>query len=250
MPAMLTEAGRVGQRFGRTALALLAAAPAAAGPPYVTDDPQPTDLGHYEIYFFASASHVAGSTAGASGVDFNYGGAKDVQLTAVVPLAFDTGDGGRHVGAGNIELAAKYKFLHQDRNGLDLTVFPRVFIPAGGQRFGTGQVALLLPLWGERDWGKWSLFGGGGWQLNPGGRDFWSAGLALSRALGERATVGAEVYHHGPDSRDGRSFTGVNLGATYRLSKHWSIIGSAGPGLENARDEGQVAAYVALKADF
>ncbi|MBV8971278.1 MAG: hypothetical protein JO290_03190 [Sphingomonadaceae bacterium] len=228
----------------------LAAAPAAAGPPYVTDDPQPTDLGHYEIYFFASATQVPGSTAGAGGVDFNYGGLTDVQLTAVVPLAFDTSPGGRRVGAGNVELAVKYKFLHQKADGIDLSLFPRLFVPAGGQRFGTGQAALLLPLWAERDWGKWSLFGGGGWQLNPGGRNFWSGGVALSRALGERASVGAEVYHHGPDARDARSFTGLNLGATYRLSKHWSLIGAAGPGVENARDGGLVSAYVALKADL
>lgn len=231
-------------------LLVVCAAPVAAGPPYVTDDPQPTDLYRFEVYLFASATQVSGATTGAGGVDFNYGGATDLQLTTVVPLAFDTSDGGRRIGAGNVELAAKYKFLHQDRDGVDLSVFPRIFVPSGGRRFGSGRVQLLLPLWAERDWGRWSVFGGGGYQINPGERDYWTGGIALSRAIGARASIGAEVYHHGPDARDARAFTGISVGATYRLSKHWSVIGAAGPGLENARDQGQVSAYAALKADF
>ena len=42
--------------------ALAAAGPAWAGPPFVTDDPEPTDLGHWEIYDFVSASQVPGVT--------------------------------------------------------------------------------------------------------------------------------------------------------------------------------------------
>lgn len=231
-------------------LVALIAAPAVAGPPYVTDDPQPTDFGHYEVYFFASAAHVPGATTGASGVDFNYGGFRDIQLTAVVPVAFDTSGGGRRVGAGNVEVAVKYKFLHQTAAGIDFSVFPRVFVPTGGSRFGTGRVAVLLPLWAERDIGKWSVFGGGGYQLIPGERDFWTGGVAVSRALGDRASLGVEVYHHGPDARDARPFTGVSVGGTYRLSPHWSIIAAGGPGIENARREGQVTGYAAVKADF
>ena len=43
------------------ALALASLAfPAAAGPPYLTDDPVPTDLGRWEIYGFASGEgHAA-----------------------------------------------------------------------------------------------------------------------------------------------------------------------------------------------
>lgn len=236
-------------RLLAVAVATTLAVPAAAGPPYVTDDPQPTDLHRFEVYFFATATSAGGATTGAGGIDFNYGGARDLQLTAVVPLAFDT-SAGRHLGPGNVELAAKYEFLHQAADGLALSLFPRVFVPSGGTRFGAGRVALLLPLWGERDWGRWSLFGGGGYQLNPGGRDFWTGGIALSRALGKRGSIGAEVYHHGPDARGARAFTGLSLGGTYRLSPHWSLIAAGGPGIENARAQGEVAGYAALKADY
>jgi hypothetical protein len=42
-------------RCGFAITAALLSLPALAGPPYITDDPEPTDTGHYEIYFFRRA---------------------------------------------------------------------------------------------------------------------------------------------------------------------------------------------------
>ena len=98
-------------------------APALGGPPYVSDDPEPTDYGHFEIYLFGSGTAVRDGTGGAGGIDFNYGAAPDLQLTGVVPLGFDSPSSGRTAtGLGNIELAAKYKILHQDDFGWDVAV--------------------------------------------------------------------------------------------------------------------------------
>ncbi|HEX4194636.1 MAG TPA: hypothetical protein VHY80_16120, partial [Stellaceae bacterium] len=66
----------------------VAARPAEAGPPFVSDDPEPTDYQHYEIYLFTNGSNAADGTTGESGVDFNYGALPDLQLTAVVPMAY------------------------------------------------------------------------------------------------------------------------------------------------------------------
>jgi hypothetical protein len=229
------------------------AAPALAGPPFVSDDPEPTEPGHWEIYGFATDTHVAGQSAGASGLDINYGGAKDLQLTAVLPLNYQTGRDGA-VGAGNVELAAKYKFLHQaDGSPLpDVAFFPRIFVPTAGRRFGTRRLSVLLPLWAQKDVGPWSVFGGGGYDINPGPgeRDFWLTGIGLQRALGERLALGAEIYRQTADADDARRFTGVNVGALYKLNAHWSVLGSAGPGIEHGRTEGRYGVYVALKADY
>ena len=105
--------------------------PAFAGPPYVSDDPQPTDYKHFEIYTFNNGTTARDGTTGQSGIDFNYGAAPDLQLTATLPAGFDrTAGGGTKFGLSNVELAAKYRFLHQDGFGLDVSVFPRVFLPA------------------------------------------------------------------------------------------------------------------------
>jgi hypothetical protein len=100
---------------------------------------------------------------GESGIDFNYGALPDLQLTAVTPLAFALPAGAANeIRGGNVELAAKYRFLHQATTGWDVALFPRVFLPSVSSRVGEDHPALLLPLWLEKDWGKWSTFGGGG----------------------------------------------------------------------------------------
>ena len=234
------------------AAVLGAATPARAGPPFVTDDPVPTDRGHWEVYNFVAGVRADVTTGGQAGFDINYGGAEDLQLTAVVPLGFDTGEG--RAGVSNVELAAKYRFLHQDKQtpAPDLAFFPRVITPTGGTRLGTGHVQLLLPVWAEKDFGPWAVFGGGGITFNPGHdqRDFWLSGVGVTRTLTKRLSLGAEVYHHTRDTRDGADFTGVNVGALFKLSDHWSLIGAGGPGVQNARTEQRSGFYVALKADY
>ena len=72
-------------------LAALLPLPALAGPPFITDDPEPTDKGRWEIYNFVGGTREPDSNATQFGVDLNYGPVKDVQLTATLPLAVQTG---------------------------------------------------------------------------------------------------------------------------------------------------------------
>src|ERR1700681_3667179 len=81
--------------------------PALAGPPYVSDDPEPTDYKHFEIYTFSNGTATRGDIGGAAGVDFNYGAAPNLQLTATLPAGFDRPAFSRtSLGPSNIELAA------------------------------------------------------------------------------------------------------------------------------------------------
>jgi hypothetical protein len=232
-------------------LVLLGCGAARAGPPFVTDDPEPTDTGHWEIYNYAQGAGTPGALAGSAGLDLNYGGAKDLQLTATIPVVFQTG---ASPGLGDIELAVKYRFLHQSAGSVlpDVAFFPRLSTPSGGLTYGTGRPQLLAPLWAQKDFGAWSLFGGGGYTLNPGAgqRNYWISGAALTRTITPRFSLGAEVYHQTPTDLAGRDFTGINLGALYRFTPHWSFIGAGGPGVQNPREGGDYDFYVALKADY
>jgi hypothetical protein len=57
----------------------LAPATAWAGPPFLTDDPEPTETGHWEIYApLVEAEGQGSSFEGSAGVEINYGAAPNV----------------------------------------------------------------------------------------------------------------------------------------------------------------------------
>jgi hypothetical protein len=231
---------------------LTAASPALAGPPYVTDDPQPTEHGHWEIYIFGAGEGGRGDWDGAAGLDLNYGVVKDVQLTATLPLAFSRGAArGTQTGVGDVEIGVKYRFLHQDEIGFDVAVFPRVILPTAGRKFGSGRVRLLLPVWAQKDFGPWSLFGGGGYSINPGAgsRNAWQAGLAVTRALSDRLSLGGEATIEGPDAAGAGRTTGLGLGGIYKLGGPSSLLFSLGPVHEHRGPTGW-RGYAALGLGF
>jgi hypothetical protein len=242
--------GRRARRRLVGALALLGvAATARAGPPFATDDPTPTGLGGYEIYAFAAGTSARDGTERIAGIDFNYGAAQDLQLTAVVPFERAAPrDGPRNQGVAQVELAAKLRFLHQEASGVDAAFFPRVFLPSASPDVGEQRASLLLPLWLGWSNDDWSIFGGGGYTIHrgAGARNFASTGIAVMGHMTPDFQVGVEVFHQEADSRDTRSSTSVGLGALWDLGAHWHVLASAGPGVQHAADTARTTGYVAV----
>jgi len=237
-------------------IAVLAAttlSPALAGPPYVTDDPTPTPYQHWEIYVFGSGSSSQGGSGGAAGLDFNYGAGEDLQLSMTLPVGYDNpSDGGSTATLGNIELAAKFRFLHQERDGWDASVFPRVFLPAGSAKVGERHASLLLPVWIGKSWNEWSTFGGGGCVLNhgDGSKNFCIASWAITRQVLHDLQLGVEIHYQSASEIGGQESTSVGFGGTYDLDDNWHLLASFGPGIQNAEETNQYAWYAALGYTF
>lgn len=234
-------------------LAIAMPAFALAGPPYMTDDPVPTDYQHYEIYVFSQASGGRNGVSGAYGLDFNYGATADVQLTAVLPIAYAKAAGADTVrGVGNVELAAKYRFAHAADVGWDVAFFPRVFLPAASERVGEKHFSLLLPIWLERDWDRWSTFGGGGCVINRGGesKDFCVAGWALTNQVTGQLQLGAEIVHQSADTTNGHATTQVGAGLRYDVTGSLHVLAYAGPGLQNIAQTQRYAWYTSVLFTF
>jgi hypothetical protein len=213
-------------------VALASAAPALAGPPYLTDDPVPTDLGHWEIYLFSTGEGFGSALDDETGVDLNYGPIENVQLTATLPMAIshDSSNGWRS-GTGDIELAVKYRFIHDEAHGVSAAIFPRMILPTSTIA-SHERAQLLLPVWVGKDFkGGTSLFGGGAYQVNPGpgNRNFWQAAVAVTQDVTKSVNLGAELTRQGPDTTDGTAQTRAGVGAIVQLSKHESLLFSGGP---------------------
>jgi len=111
----------------------LALTAANAGPPYRTDDPEPTPLGHYEFYTFSTGTVVRDDTSGSlPALELNYGLIPNGQLTIDASAAFDRPSGGPlQYGYGDTPISFKYRFIQQDEQGWrpQVAVFPLVQLP-------------------------------------------------------------------------------------------------------------------------
>jgi hypothetical protein len=227
--------------------------PALAGPPYISDDPEPTDYTHFEIYSFNLGTTTRNGTAGMAGVDFNYGAAPDLQLTAMLPAGFiGQADGSTDIGMTNIELAAKYRFLHQDTFGLDVSLFPRVFVPSGSNIIGYNRAAVLLPIWVQKDWGGgWSTFGGGGCMIGGlGSEDFCLAGAVLTYQLLPKLQIGGEFYHQTTDKIGTPATSSLGVGVRYDLNDTYHLLGYVSRSVENTNETNQLSWYASILFTF
>ncbi len=172
--------------------------PAYGGPPFRTDDPEPVEYQHWEVYQFSAATHAQGDTAGVlPGLEVNYGAAPDLQLHVVAPLAFAKPSGsGIRLGYGDTEFGVKYRFIEEDEEGWrpQVAVFPFVEAPSGNAHrgLGAGHTREFLPLWVQKSFGDWTTYGGGGYWINPGAgnRNFFFSGWLLQRKITDTFTLG------------------------------------------------------------
>lgn len=205
-------------------LGLAIARGARAGPPFLTDDPQPIPYRHKEFYLFSTLDNgPGGKTFQAPAIEFNYGFAPDFMVHLVVPYTLfypDAGPAGR--GLGDIELGVKYRFVHESANVPEVGVFPFVEIPTGNAARGTGngQVWYRIPVWAQKSWGPWTTMGGGGYVVNraPGARNYWFGGWQIQRALNDALTLGGEVFAQQADTVDGAGSTFLTFGGYYGMA--------------------------------
>lgn len=231
---------------------------ALAGPPFRTDDPEPVDYQHWEVYGFSQATNVSDDWNGTLfGVEVNYGVVPDVQLHIVVPLAFDDpGSGAWQTGIGDTELGAKYRFVQEDDEGWRpmVGIFPLVEVPTGdaNRALGAGHTREFLPVWLQKSFGDWETYGGGGYWINPGAgnRNYWFAGWLLQRKITEQLTLGGEIFHQTSDAVGGTDSTGFNFGGFYDFTENHHLLFSAGEGVQHAADTNRFSYYLAYQLTF
>ena len=239
------------------ALVLLAVrfSPSYAGPPFITDDPEPVDLGHWEVYAFSAGTQVKGDIGGTLvGTEVNYGAAPNLQLHVIVPLAFDNPGGGPMVaGPGDIELGAKYRFITPGEDDWypQVGIFPLIEVPAGNAErgLGAGKMREYLPIWLQKDWGDWTSYGGGGYWINPGAgnQNYWFVGWLLQNQVTKQLALGAEVFHQTADMIGGKGMTSFNVGGVYDFNENYHLLFSGGHGLQNPALTNQFSYYLAIQ---
>lgn len=232
---------------------LLAASNAWAGPPYITDDPEPVEYRHWELYLASMSFHDTDGWRGtAPHVEVNYGAVPNVQLHVITPLAYSvTSSGAVTYGYGDTELGVKFRFLQERKWTPMIGTFPLLEVPTGSasERLGNGSAQVLIPVWLQKSFGPWQTYGGVGVWIDLGDRDrhWWYFGWELERRLFKWVSVGAEIFHETPNEHGGASDTRFNIGAVIDLTDTHHILLSAGRGFDGPN---LFQSYVAYQATF
>ena len=200
----------------------------------------PVDFKNWEAYLFGTVDATRQIISGTGpALEFNVGALPNLQVHLVVPLAFNIprGEAGTF-GKGDMEFGLKYRFIQESNYLPMVAVFPLLEIPTGDVTKGLSNVRAWgkLPVWLQKSWGPWTGYGGGGYAINPAPdqRNYWFGGWLLQRDIGERLTLGGEIFAQRKSSEDSRSYAVFNLGGYFKITPNFQVLFSGGHSLAGA----------------
>jgi hypothetical protein len=228
--------------------------PAIAGPPFVTDDPEPAEYGRWEVNYALTGTLVQdGGSASLPLIDANYGLLPDLQFHIQPQSDYVRSETGAHFGLGDTEIGVKYRFIEENEHGLTpmVSVYPLFEIPTGDQKLGLGDgvVRTFLPIWVQKTFGKWTTYGGGGIWLNPGptGKNAWFLGGVALYQVTDDLQLGGEAFLQTAEAPGEKNSPGFNLGGSYALTQDYHLLFSVGQGLANQSTTNRFSIYLALQ---
>ena len=128
---------------------------ALAGPPFLTDDPEPVDYQNWEFYIASMHTQTADGWSGtAPHIEVNYG--VDHQRAASPHRATGLQRAvGRqsHYGYGDTELGVKFRFIQETDHMPQVGIFPLLEVPTGSESegLGSGHWQAFLPVWAAKE---------------------------------------------------------------------------------------------------
>jgi outer membrane putative beta-barrel porin/alpha-amylase len=204
-----------------------------AGPPFVTDDPEPPPPGGWEINVPSILERTSGTTdMDAPLFDLNYG-LPDIQLKLEIPIKIVHNDSdGTAAGVGDLLLGVKWRFFNSEKSQVQFGIYPQLLVPSGdhARGLGEGQPGFVFPIVAQKSWDKWTLYGNVGfwWKTAAETRNYVYAGAVLEREINERLELGVELFGNSPKGRSGRSDVAFNIGGTWKFREDVNLLFSGG----------------------
>jgi Putative MetA-pathway of phenol degradation len=143
------------------------------------------------------------------------------------PVYAPSGIGPTEFGLTDMELGAKIAFIKESKHIPQIGSFTMFEIPTGNadKGLGVGKVWYKIPIWLQKNVGKWTFDGGAGYQVVPqnGFRNFPYTGWLVKKELSEQLELGAEVFAHGGEgsaASQTEASTMVDVGGYYHFKHH------------------------------
>ena len=199
----------------------------------ITDDPGTPGNGHWENNLAIAFEHRSNEwSIDTPQIDLNYGWGDHIQLNLqTAPTILKRSDHGAVGGLGGTELAVKWRFLDEERSGLDMSTYPRVsfniFQSSVRRGLSDDGTRFRLPLEIAKKFGRLELNPEVGALLTTVGRSEWLYGIVVGTELTKTTSVMAEL--HGTSRTNfTRDVLVVNVGWRHKLNEHCIWIASLG----------------------
>ena len=208
----------------------------------ITDDPGTPGNRKWEINLAVTFEHRPNETSfDAPGIDLNYGVGENIQLTLQGgPVLLKRGGRGLIGGLGGTEAALKWRFLDEEKSGLDVSMFPRVIfnIAQSSVRRGIAEdgTRFQIPFQIAKTFGRFHADAEFGPLVSTIGPGEWIYGIVGGVDLAKTTMLMAEL--HGTSRMSfARDVLTVNFGVRQKLNEHFIFIASLGHDIRSPDDE-------------
>jgi hypothetical protein len=222
------------------------------GPPMITDDPGTPGNGKWENNLAIIFEHRPNETSyDLPEIDLNYGVGEHIQLTLqTAPVLLKRDDHGPVGGLGGTEAAAKWRFLDQDANGFDMSMFPRIIfnVQQSSARRGLAEdgTRFQIPFQIARTFGPWHADAEFGPLASTVGRSEWLYGMVGGYDLAKPTMLMAELQ-----GTSRMNFTRdvliVNFGLRHEFTEHQILIISMGHEIRSADQSLALIGYFGMQ---
>jgi len=225
-----------------------------AGPPFLTDDPNPTDYKHVELYPAMILNRINSNySINIPSLEVDYGLVPNVEIditvTGTANLPCHAQDP-RQYGLGDTQLGSVFRFIKETEHMPEISFSPSITLPTGDENrgLGNGRPSKTLPFWAEKSWGSWTLDTGGGYTLNsaPTMLNYFFGGVLIQREINKKITLGGEIFSQGSVAQDEKATTIVNFGGSYSFTDTFNLLFSAGHSIIGANN---LVSYIGFEWD-
>jgi hypothetical protein len=212
------------------------------GPPMITDDPGTPGNGHWENNFAIAFSHVPNEwSIDAPVLDLNYGWGDHVQLTLQGgPALLKRTGHGLIGGPGGTEAAVKWRFLDEEQNGVDMSMFPRIIFNVAQSSVRRGLAddgtRFQIPFQVAKKVGPIDLGLEFGPLVSTVGASEFIYGVVAAKEINKKTSLMAEV-HATSRVNFSQDVVAVNFGIRQTLTEHWVFISSIGHEVHSGEDD-------------
>lgn len=211
-----------------------------ADAPFITDAPETLDPLHAQAILYSTIDKSSAmTTIQAPALELDFGILPNIEIDAYIP--YDTNINAtpdlresfpNASGIGDIDIEAKFRFLHESKYIPEMAFAPNSYIPSGdvNQGLGNGRAWYYFPITAEKTFGDWTTYAEAGYAENsaPTFYNYFFGGWALQKNINKNLMLGGELFSQGKSQDFITSYTLLNLGGSYKMSKDFSLLASVG----------------------